>query len=73
MNTDEAVSYMRWKKEVDQHDYAAASSYLSIRFGESRAETVAAELRNSRSSRGGPTTFCGRLDASRCRCLTRAC
>ena len=28
-----------------QHDYAAASSYLSIRFGESRAEKVAAELR----------------------------
>ena len=32
MSTDQAVSYLRWKKEVDQHDYAAALSYLSIRF-----------------------------------------
>jgi hypothetical protein len=45
MSTAEAVPYLRWKKDVDQHDYAAASSYLSIRFGESRAEKVAAELR----------------------------
>jgi hypothetical protein len=45
MSTAGAVSYLRWKKDVDQHDYAAASSYLSIRFGESRAEKVAAELR----------------------------
>jgi hypothetical protein len=43
--TAEAVSYLRWKKDVDDHDYVAASSYLSIRFGESRAEKVAAELR----------------------------
>jgi len=41
----EAVSYLRWKKDVDQHDYAAASSYLSIRFGEARAGEVVAELR----------------------------
>jgi hypothetical protein len=40
-----ASQYMRWKKDVAQHDYAAASSYLSIRFGETRAETMAAELR----------------------------
>ena len=40
-----AVSYVRWKKDVEQHDYAAASSYLSIRFGQSRAEHVAGELR----------------------------
>jgi hypothetical protein len=46
MGTDEeAVEYLRWLKDVSKHDYAAASSYLSIRFGESRAEKVAAELR----------------------------
>jgi len=45
MSTEEAVSYLRWRKDVAEHDYAAASSYLSIRFGEVRAETVAAELR----------------------------
>jgi hypothetical protein len=44
MTTDGAISYVRWKKDVAHHDYAAASSYLSIRFGESRAEKVAAEL-----------------------------
>jgi hypothetical protein len=43
--TTEAVQYLKWKKDVDPHDYAAASSYLSIRFGESRAEKIAAELR----------------------------
>ena len=45
MATDEAVSYLRWKKDVEQHDYAAAASYLSIRYGESRAEHVADQLR----------------------------
>ncbi|MCW2895833.1 MAG: hypothetical protein JWO75_5322 [Actinomycetia bacterium] len=45
MSTAEPVQYLQWKKEVEQHDYAAASSYLSIRFGEGRAEKVAAELR----------------------------
>src|ERR1700760_2098420 len=40
-----ASQYLRWKKDVAEHDYAAASSYLSIRFGESRAEMIAAELR----------------------------
>jgi hypothetical protein len=44
MSTAEAASYLRWKKDVDHHDYAAASSYLSIRFGESRAQEVAEEL-----------------------------
>jgi hypothetical protein len=44
-DTDTLVTYMRWKKDVAQHDYAAASSYLSIRFGEGRAERIAAELR----------------------------
>ena len=45
MDTAEAVSYLHWKKDVDEHDYAAASSYLSIRFGERRAGEVAAALR----------------------------
>lgn len=45
MSTAEAVSYLRWKKDVAEHDYAAASSYLSIRFGARRAEKVAEELR----------------------------
>ena len=47
MATDDATAgeYLRWKKDVDPHDYAAASSYLSIRFGEGRAGKVAAELR----------------------------
>jgi hypothetical protein len=44
-STTGAVQYLRWKKDVDEHDYAAASSYLSIRFGETWAEKVAAELR----------------------------
>ena len=44
MSTAEAVSYLRWKKDVEQHDYAAASSYLSIRFGESRAQEVSEKL-----------------------------
>jgi hypothetical protein len=41
---DEAVSYLRWKKDVADHDYAAAASYLSIRFGESRAKEVSEKL-----------------------------
>jgi hypothetical protein len=45
MSTAEVSEYLRWKKDVAQHDYAAASSYLSIRFGEIRAGQVAAELR----------------------------
>jgi hypothetical protein len=45
VSTDGAVQYLRWKKDVAPHDYAAASSYLSIRFGESRAEKIAAGLR----------------------------
>jgi hypothetical protein len=40
----EAISYLKWKKDVEQHNHAAASSYLSIRFGESRAQQVAGEL-----------------------------
>jgi hypothetical protein len=40
----EAMHYVRWKKDVAGHDYAAASSYLSIRFGESRAQEVSKKL-----------------------------
>jgi hypothetical protein len=40
-----AVQYLRWRRDVAGHDYAAASSYLSIRFGESRAREVSQKLR----------------------------
>jgi hypothetical protein len=40
----EAIQYLRWRKDVADHDYAAASSYLSIRFGESRAQEVSEKL-----------------------------
>ena len=40
----EAVQYLRWRKEVADHDYAAASSYLSIRYGESRAQEMSKKL-----------------------------
>src|ERR1700749_1604389 len=40
-----AAPYLRWRKDVAEHDYAAASSYLSIRYGESRAEEVSKQLR----------------------------
>jgi len=45
MSTADVISYLRWKKDVAQHDYAAAASYLSIRFGESRAKQVVEDLR----------------------------
>ena len=45
MSTDAAISYLQWKKDVDQHDYAAAFSYLSIRFGEDRSQRVEEALR----------------------------
>jgi len=44
-DTGTAISYLQWKKDVAEHDYAAASSYLSIRFGEGQAKQVAEELR----------------------------
>lgn len=44
MSTAEVVRYLQWKKNVARHDYAAASSYLSIRFGERRAQEVAKKL-----------------------------
>jgi hypothetical protein len=45
VTTPETVSYLQWKKDVAPHDYAAAASYLSIRYGESRAQEVSAKLR----------------------------
>ena len=44
MSTVEVVQYLRWKKDVAHHDYAAATSYLSIRFGENRAQEVSEKL-----------------------------
>ena len=44
MSTVEVVQYLRWKKEVARHDYAAASSYLSIRLGGTRAQEVSEKL-----------------------------
>jgi hypothetical protein len=46
MTTAGAVSYLQWKEDVEHHDYAAASSYLSIRFGESRTQEVLEKLQN---------------------------
>lgn len=40
-----AIQYLKWRKDVADHDYAAASSYLSIRHGESRAQEVSEKLR----------------------------
>ena len=45
MTTPAVGSYLRWKKEVAEHDYTAAASYLSIRFGQDHADQVAAKLR----------------------------
>jgi hypothetical protein len=45
MSATDVVQYVQWKKDVAHHDYAAASSYLSIRFGESRAQEVSEQLR----------------------------
>jgi hypothetical protein len=39
-----AVQYLRWRKEVASHDYAAAASYLSIRYGENRARELSDKL-----------------------------
>ena len=36
--------YLRWEKDVAQHDYASATNYLSIRFGEDRAEKASKKL-----------------------------
>ena len=45
MSITDIGRYLRWKKDVEARDYAAAASYLSIRFGEGRAQKAAAELR----------------------------
>ena len=44
MTTAEPPPQLQWKKDVEHHDYAAASSYLSIRFGESRAQELSEKL-----------------------------
>src|SRR5215469_12723541 len=44
MSTAEVVHYVQWRKDVARHDYAAASSYLSIRFGETRAQEMSEKL-----------------------------
>jgi hypothetical protein len=41
---DDAVQYLQWKKDVEQHDYAAAANYLSIRFGEKQAQDASEKL-----------------------------
>jgi hypothetical protein len=41
-----AIAYLHWRKSVASHDYDAAFSYLSIRFGGRRAEKVSAALRD---------------------------
>jgi hypothetical protein len=45
MSTAGIVQYLQWKTDVADHDYAAAASYLSVRFGESRAQEVSETLR----------------------------
>jgi hypothetical protein len=44
MSNADVVEYLRWRKDVAQHDYAAASNYLSVRLGESRAQEVSKKL-----------------------------
>src|SRR3984957_12773642 len=41
----EAVQYLRWREAVANHDYMAELSYLTNRFGESRAQEVSKKLR----------------------------
>jgi len=46
MATDGGVDqYLKWDEDVAHHDYAAASNYLSIRFGEGRAQELSEKLR----------------------------
>ena len=45
MSSPEVVQYLQWRKDVAKHDYAAASSYLSIRFGESHAQKMSEKLK----------------------------
>jgi hypothetical protein len=44
MSTAGVVQYLRWRKDVASHDYAAAASYLSVTFGDSRAKEVSEKL-----------------------------
>ena len=45
MTTPAVATYLHWKKDVADHDYAAAANYLSIRFGLDHANNVADKLR----------------------------
>ena len=72
MSTADVVSYLHWKNDVDEHDYAAASSYLSIRFGARRAQEVAAELRTLPVITRRANESCAPRAASRCPCPTLA-
>lgn len=38
---------IRWRKDVADHDYAAAQAYLSLRFDEQKASEVVARLRKA--------------------------
>ena len=38
---------IRWRKDVAEHDYAAAEAYLSLRFDEDRTRHVVAEWRKT--------------------------
>jgi hypothetical protein len=44
MSTAEVVQYLRWRKDVANHDYAAASSYLSVTLGDRRAKEASERL-----------------------------
>ncbi len=41
------VTYLQWKKDVDEHDYAAAARFLSISWGQEHASEIAAKLRKA--------------------------
>ncbi len=40
-----SASEINWLKEVEEHDYPAAESYLSLIFNENRVEQLVAKLR----------------------------
>ena len=69
----EAVPHLQWQKDVAHHDYAAAANYLSIRFGESRAQELAEKLQKLPVITRRANDILRAPSASRCRCRTRAC
>ena len=44
MTDAEPAPQLQWKNDVASHDYAAAASYLSIRYGENRARELSDKL-----------------------------